>query len=115
MPELKPNEQLVAEFVTPFTMRLKEWLNENSLEFVGGVDNKRIPGDAKHPQEGFLLYMGFRHKISGQECELGISFGERFNKPIPETLDELNEVMKSVTDPLTDYFWPGKRRAEIVH
>lgn len=115
MSELKPNQQLVVEFVTPFTIALQRWMDDHTLEFVGPVDHKRIPKDDKHPQEGFLIYMGFRHKISGQECELGISFGERFNNPIPETLDEMQIVLDSVTDPLTDYFWPGRRKTEIVH
>ena len=114
MSELKPNEQLVVEFVTPFTIALRKWLDAHSLEFVGGVEHKRVPKDDKHQQEGFLLYMGFRHIISGEECELGVSFGERFNNPIPETLDELQSVLDSVTDPLTDYFWPGRRK-ETVH
>jgi hypothetical protein len=115
MAVLKPNDQIVHEFVIPFTIALKKWAAENSLQVYGPVEHRRVPGDAKHPEEGFVLFTAVEHIITHDQCEIGLSFGERFNKPIPETLDELNAVMKSVTDPLTDYFWPGKRKAEVVH
>ena len=115
MPVLKPNQQIVAEFVIPFTIALKKWAAENSLQVVGPVEHRRVSGNEKQPAEGFVIFTAVEHIITHDQCEIGISFGERFNKPIPETLDELNEVMKSVTDPLTDFFWPGKRKAGVVH
>lgn len=108
--KLKPNDQIVNEFVIPFTIALKKWLSEHTLCLDGPIEHRRVPGDAKHPHEGFVLYGGVEHIISHDKCEFGISFGERFNNPIPETLDEMQVVLDSVTNPLTDYFWPGRRK-----
>ena len=113
--KLKPNDKIVAEFVIPFTLRMKEWCKENSLQLYGPIEHRRVPGDAKQPAEGFVIYGGVQHIISQDACEFGMCFGERFNKPIPETMDELNQVMKDITDPLIDYFWPGRREKEKVN
>ena len=107
--QLKPNDKIVNEFVIPFTIAMKKWCSENSLQLDGPIEHRRVPGDAKHPDEAFVLFGAVEHIISHDACEFGMSFGVRFNKPIPETMDELEQVMKDITDPLIDYFWPGKR------
>jgi len=106
---LKSNDRIVAEFVTPFTLRMKQWAEEHTLCLDGPIEHRRVPGDAKHPEEGYVLYGAVRHIISGDMCEFGMCFGERFAKPIPETLDELEQTLEDITHPLIHFFWPDRK------
>ena len=115
MAVLKPNDYIVHEFVIPLTIALKKWAAENSLQLYGPIEHRRVPGNAKHKDEAFVIFGAVEHIISHEIVEFGASFGVRFNKPIPETMDELNQTMEDITDPLVDYFWPGRRKAEVVN
>jgi hypothetical protein len=112
---IETNVQNVNEFLKEFTKELEKWMMDNSLRFYEPMEVRAFPVTDEYKDNAFMIWGSVEHIITMEANAFGISIGERFNKPLPNDHDGLMVMLKELTDPLTEAFWPERTNPLVLH